>query len=262
MNWIQDHWALLLPLALGAVGIWLMMPGSRSIRPLGGLAGLGALILGFQLAAGGRDVTSILTTVFSAGCLVSAVLMITSRNPVYAALWFAVVTLSVCGLFMMQSAPFLAAASIIVYAGAIIVTFLFVIMLAQQSGHSVYDQTSRQPFFASVAAFTLLGLLLFTLQSASENQLKLVVASNSKQTQPEAAVQVQAMQVPSRSVAQKPSPHQQSRPIEGESIGQLRGLGRSLFTDFLFAVEIGGTLLLIASIGAISLAPRRAQGTL
>ena len=72
--------------------------------------------------------------------------MITSRNPVYAALWFALATLSTCGLFLLQSAPFLAAATIIVYAGAIIVTFLFVIMLAQQAGATVYDQRSRQPF--------------------------------------------------------------------------------------------------------------------
>ena len=83
--------------------------------------------------------------------------MITNRNPVYAALWFALVTLSTCGLFLLQSAPFLAAATIIVYAGAIVVTFLFVIMLAQQSGATVYDQRSRQPLLATVAAFVLLG---------------------------------------------------------------------------------------------------------
>ena len=45
----------------------------------------------------------------------------------------------------MQFAPFLAAATVIVYAGAIVVTFVFVIMLAQQSGATVYDQRSRQP---------------------------------------------------------------------------------------------------------------------
>ena len=58
-------------------------------------------------------------------------LTITSRNPIYSALWFASVVLATAGLFLLAGAPFLAAGTIIVYAGAIIVTFLFVIMLAQ-----------------------------------------------------------------------------------------------------------------------------------
>ena len=63
-------------------------------------------------------------------------------------------------------------------------------------------------------------------------------------------------------VAKPNSYHTSSRPTEKEQVGELRGLGRALFSDFLFSVEIAGTLLLIASIGAIALAPRRAQGTL
>jgi NADH-quinone oxidoreductase subunit J len=42
----------------------------------------------------------------------------------------------------------------------------------------------------------------------------------------------------------------------------MHGLGRSLFGDYLFAVELAGTLLLVASIGAVAIAPRRSQGTL
>jgi NADH-quinone oxidoreductase subunit J len=53
-----------------------------------------------------------------------------------------------------------------------------------------------------------------------------------------------------------------SRPVEGQSLGTMRGLGRSLFGDYLFAVELAGTLLLVATIGAIAIAPRRARGTL
>ena len=150
-----------------------MMPGKRAIRPLGGLAALGALALGFQLVAGDHDISGAMYVVISTFCLISAVLMITSKNPVYGALWFALVTLCVCGLFLLQSAPFLAAASIIVYAGAIIVTFLFVMMLAQQSGANSYDQASRQPFIASVIAFTLLGMLLITFQTWGEQHARL-----------------------------------------------------------------------------------------
>ena len=98
------------------------------------------------------------------GRCVCAVLMITSRKPVYAALWFALVTFSTCGLFLLQSAPFLAAATIIVYAGAIIVTFLFVMMLAQQAGATAYDQRARQPLLATIVAFVLLGALLYTIK--------------------------------------------------------------------------------------------------
>ena len=45
-------------------------------------------------------------------------------------------------------------------------------------------------------------------------------------------------------------------------LGTLQGVGRSLFGDYLFAVELAGTVLLIATIGTIALAPRRSQGTL
>ena len=71
--------------------------------------------------------------------------------------------LSTCGLFLLQAAPFLMAATTIVYAGAIVVTFLFVIMLAQQGGLSDADQRSREPLLASIAGFVLLGALLYIL---------------------------------------------------------------------------------------------------
>ncbi len=253
MSWIQQNWPLLLPLVLGACGVWLLMPGKRAIRPLGGLAALGALALGFQLVAGDKDISGAMYVVISTFCLIAAVLMITSKNPVYGALWFALVTLCVCGLFLLQSAPFLAAASIIVYAGAIIVTFLFVMMLAQQSGKSDYDQASRQPFLASVVAFTLLGLMLITFQSWGQQQAALKDSTAARSE----AIALAHATAPAAAPA-----HAMSQPTGKEQIGELRGLGRALFSDFLFSVEIAGTLLLIASIGAIALAPRRAQGTL
>jgi NADH:ubiquinone oxidoreductase subunit 6 (subunit J) len=73
------------------------------------------------------------------------------------------VVLSSCGLFLLNGAPFLTAATIVVYAGAIVVTFLFVIMLAQQSGVDNADLRSREPFLATVAGFVLLASLLGVL---------------------------------------------------------------------------------------------------
>jgi NADH:ubiquinone oxidoreductase subunit 6 (subunit J) len=97
---------------------------------------------------------------FATVAIIGGVLLVTQSNPVYAALSFALVVVSTCGLFLLNGAPFLSAATIIVYAGAIIVTFLFVIMLAQQSGVDDADLRSREPFLASVAGFVLLGSLL------------------------------------------------------------------------------------------------------
>jgi NADH-quinone oxidoreductase subunit J len=165
--------------------------------------------------------------------------MITNRNPVYSALWFALATLAVCGLFLMQSAPFLAAATVIVYAGAIVVTFVFVIMLAQQSGATVYDQRSRQPFLATVVGVLLLGALMAMLKTTSAADLHLA-----DEQPPVATANVL------------------SHPVKGEQLGSMVGLGRSIFGDYLFAVELAGTLLLVATIGAIAIAPRRRGGAL
>jgi len=50
--------------------------------------------------------------------------------------------------------------------------------------------------------------------------------------------------------------------FQAEEAGRLRGLGRSLFTDYLVAVELAGTLLLVAGVGAVAIAPRRSTGKL
>jgi NADH-quinone oxidoreductase subunit J len=228
-------------LALAGIGVWWLMPRASSRSVIGGLvlALAGCGLCGATLhAVAGPLTESILFWVFSLVALASGILMITNKNPVYAALWFALATLSTCGLFLLQSAPFLAAATIIVYAGAIVVTFVFVMMLAQQSGTTIYDQRSRQPFLATLAALLLLGALLSTLRAASA-----VPASATNQ---QAAVTTNIL----------------SRPEADQPIGTLHGLGRSLFGDYLFAVELAGTLLLVAAIGAIAMAPRRSEGRL
>ncbi len=244
MNWIVDHLLLVLALTLSAAGVWWLMP-QREARPktVGLLLVLsGSVVLGGALHSPSGPLTEeVLFWTFGGGAVLCAILMITSRNPVYGALWFALVTLCTCGLFLLQSAPFLAAATVIVYAGAIVVTFLFVIMLAQQSGATVYDQRSRQPLAATAAAFVLLGALLVTLQWWGAEQRG-------------AGAETLAVTSPASNVL--------SRPDADAPLGTMHGLGRSLFGDYLFAVELAGTLLLVASIGAVAIAPRRSQGTL
>jgi NADH-quinone oxidoreductase subunit J len=243
MDWIRENWFLVVSLSLTGLGVWWLMPSSWPRSRAGGvlLALVGSGLLASLLhVATGPLAESILFWIFASAALACAVLMITSRNPVYAALWFALVTFSTCGLFLLQQAPFLAAATIIVYAGAIIVTFLFVMMLAQQAGATIYDQRSRQPLAATVVAFILLGALLYSLQMWDVHR---------------AVVQAKEARVAITT-------NKLSRPTTDEKIGTMHGLGRSLFGDYLFAVELAGTLLLVASIGAIAMAPRRAEGTL
>lgn len=251
-DWFE-HSGLLVPLVLGWLAVWLLMPQDKH-RPriLGGLVAIGAL-LSLQytlLPPAGDAVRNVLFYLFAFLAVAGGTLMITDRSPVYAALWFAVVTLAVCGLFLLNAAPFLAAATIIVYAGAIIVTFLFVIMLAQQTDGGNYDHKPYQPGFASFFSFILLGALLFTLQEWG--------GIDRKNPNPD-ALPGQFTAVPAAVAANPFSRPPKDNPTE---IGSLRVLGRSLFSDYLYAVELAGTVLLIATIGAIAIAPRRSQGTL
>jgi NADH:ubiquinone oxidoreductase subunit 6 (subunit J) len=156
-----------LPLLAGAGAVYLLLPRPRPYPTLwGALLAAVALVLGGVLLIRTRTLAPepLLFYAFSAFAVISGGLLVTQHNPARAALSFALVVLSVCGLFLLLAAPFLMAASIIIYAGAIIVTFLFVIMLAQQSGLGDADARSREPLLASVTGFVLLGALLYVLR--------------------------------------------------------------------------------------------------
>jgi NADH-quinone oxidoreductase subunit J len=241
LDWITGNWQEIAALALIACGVYWMMPRTVRLPKLVGLilAIIGADWLVYQLNASAPGAPRYLFAVFATIAILSAILMVTNRNPVYSALWFAVATLGVCGLFLLQSAPFLAAATVIVYAGAIVVTFVFVIMLAQQSGATVYDQRSRQPFFATIFAVLLLGALLAMLKTTSAAD---VHAGDGRP----AVVAANVL----------------SQQVNGQEYGTMLGLGRSLFGDYLFAIELAGMLLLVATIGAVAIAPRRRGGVL
>ncbi len=162
-------WPLWLPLLAGGLAIFWLLPRPRQYPwTWGAIAGLLALALGgiHLIRAGllGNHVEAGLFYAFSAIAIGSGALLVTQRNPARAALSFALVVLSTCGLFLLLAAPFLMAATIIVYAGAIVVTFLFVLMLAQQEGLSNADARSREPLLATVTGFVLLGALLYVLQ--------------------------------------------------------------------------------------------------
>jgi NADH-quinone oxidoreductase subunit J len=264
MDWVSNHGLELLALTLLGVGVWWLMPRAerwpRIVGYLLALAGTGLGLWRLHLSSE-TAVETVLFSLFAAAAVFCAILMVTNRNPVYSALWFAMVTLNVCGLFLLQFAPFLAAATVIVYAGAIVVTFVFVIMLAQQSGATVYDQRSRQPAIGTIAAFAVLAIILGALVQTAEEQVA-GRADSLIQGVRDDGVAIGAIPRSDTNGTQVMSANPLSRSASEKSQWKMRALGRSLFGDYLFAVELAGTLLLVATIGAIAIAPRRARGTL
>lgn len=221
-------------LVLGLAAVYLLLPRPRPYPPLWGAAAAAAAILVAGYALIHRAPTrgeTVLFYGFAGIAILSGGLLITQQNPVRAALSFALVVLSTCGLFLLQAAPFLMAATIIVYAGAIIVTFLFVIMLAQQSGLSDADFRSREPLLSCIAGFVLLGALLYVLQMSGDLKAGGPVAA---------------------------APHDPGglARLPAENVAYL---GRILFTEYLLAVELAGTLLLVAAIGTIAITARRTR---
>ncbi len=331
---MSDYRLLAVPVLLGLVGVYLLLPQARGSRPRWGalLAAVGLITGGWLLIRyEAAWPETVLFYAFAAVAIVSGALLVTQANPVYAALSFALVVLSTCGLFLLQGAPFLMAATVVVYAGAIVVTFLFVIMLAQQEGPSDADQRSREPLFASVAGFVLVAALLYALDRTCDMRAlddlvgrAAAAADADASPDPDAALgnadaflgqfqkvaqaargspdRIQLIELAQdtrlnwtgwakeknvaamrealdrlaetgarvRDAAGMPQPHEPTRErLSAFSVPQ-RGLvgpnenvaplGRSLFTDYLLAVELAGTLLLVATVGAIAIAGRRKEG--
>jgi NADH:ubiquinone oxidoreductase subunit 6 (subunit J) len=160
--------------ALGALAFyWLLpRPKGRSVA-VGTFAAIAAavVLVSWMLRQFGdpaKDtVGQILFWLFSAGAVGFAAVFVTQRNPARGAIAFAFVIVSVCGLFLLLAAPFLMAATIVIYAGAIIVTFLFVLMLSQTGTITDENDRSREPLLGSLAGFAFLGLVLFAMHQGS-----------------------------------------------------------------------------------------------
>ena len=157
-------------LVLGAIGVWYAMPrASRAPRELGAIiaaAGVGLVLLGLLLSTAREALPNVFFYAFAAISLGSALRVITHPRPVYAALFFVLTVVSGAGLFVLLSAEFLAFALVIIYAGAILITYLFVIMLATQAPTEadldkapVSDTVSRAPTGAVFAGFLLLATM-------------------------------------------------------------------------------------------------------
>ena len=169
---------LYLACALGAVGVWIAAPRKRVNPQIIGLV-VGAMGLGLALV--GLGVTSpdplpnLYFYLFAAIGLGSALRVITHPRPVYAALFFILTILASCGMYLLLSATFMAFALVIIYAGAILITYLFVIMLATQAPREDevdalddYDTTAREPALAACVGFLLVAALGTMLMRGAE----------------------------------------------------------------------------------------------
>jgi NADH-quinone oxidoreductase subunit J len=157
-----------------------------------------------------------------AACLAGAIGVVASRNPVHAALSLVATLFGIAVLFVAQEANFLAAVQVIVYAGAIVVLFLFVIMLLgvdRADNLRVEPLGGGQRVTAAVVAAGVLGLVLTTLASTGWEATGVV------------------------------------REVD-EAVPDINQLGEALFTRYLYAFEITSILLVIAVVGAVLLARR------
>jgi len=226
------HW-LYIVFALGAVGLYLLLPRRKSQGNRVGLA-LGALAVAALLvvpalrigAPGGHNGYFCL---FSAIALLASARVVTHTKPVYSALYFVLAVIAVACLLVLLEAEFLAVALIIIYAGAILVTYLFVIMLAQQSGAPIYDRTAREPLLAVAAGFALMAGI--SSQAAEQHA--------SSRATPVVATAVGSVATP------------------GIPTGNTATLGTVLMTRYVVATELAAVLLLISMVGAIALSKKQ-----
>ncbi len=214
-------WTSIVLFTFGCVSCQYAAPGRRA------LTWFGAILI---IAAGGIVTTRIpmdlfhgMLAVFCGLAIAGGVGFISLREPVHAALGFTVSVLSACGILLLQGAPFLAAASVIVYAGATIIVFLFVLMFSPHSLQSIGSKGLKSPIATTASMAALIAILAIGI---------IVVQPDSA---PEAI-------------------NASSRVLESEGEGKVVGLGRSMFTDYLWTVELAGALLMAATIGAVALA--------
>ena len=171
-------------LTLGGVGLYLAMPGGRLTRgrdiranlgraALIVLAGAGAALVALVAPLAGEYGHRVWFALLALIGLLGGLRVITHRKPVYSALYFILVIIAVAGMLILMQAEFLAFALVIIYAGAILVTYVFVIMLAP------YDQKAREPFVGVVTGFIMLAALTIRL-TGGDGQALLTAAGDSE----------------------------------------------------------------------------------
>jgi NADH-quinone oxidoreductase subunit J len=255
---------------VAGVGTVMLLPSRREspIRKLGGVVILAAALIFAALLvrfaarseAGGMGVYF---WVFAAIALAGALRVVTHARPVYSALYFILTVFATAGLFILLWAEFMAVALVLIYAGAILVTYVFVIMLATSSAEpgtgaaddaetagndatraapgsalgamAEHDAVSREPLVASAIGFTLMGILLFVIFDRANETIR------------------PAHRVPGTDGIIEEGLLAQA----GPRVGETQRLGVYLFQNHMVNLELAGLLLTVSMVGAIVIARRQ-----
>ena len=158
-------------------------------------------------------ITQILFWLLSVVALFGALMVITSKNPVYSVLWLIVTFFAISGHYLLLNAQFLAIVNIIVYAGAIMVLFLFVIMMINLNKETEPTRNWWIKLAGAVAGSCLLLVIVAALRNTELN-------------------------------------NQSAQVVTGD-IGLIKNLGHELFTTYVVPFEISSILFLSAMVGAV-----------
>jgi NADH-quinone oxidoreductase subunit J len=167
------------------------------------------------------DFETILLITFSVAAIFSAIMMITRRNPVTSAIYLIMNFFMVSGIYLLLKSQFIAIIQILVYMGAIMVLFLFVIMLL-----NLKDERKLSESFT----YTKITAVLFSIALLGIMSMTFIFGFEKKYTELNS---------------------------NAENIGKAEFLGRELFTTYSFPVIITGILLTAAVIGAVVLAKKK-----
>ena len=282
-------------LATGAAALSLLLillPGRATLRWTAAAIGLGALAYLLMLAGslpGGESGDALareaVFIVFAAISIASAVQMISQQRPIYAALFFVLVVLSTCGLLLLLEAFFIAFAVVIVYAGAILITYMFVLMLAHQASDAehvsetpAYDRHPREPLTAVIVAtlFVLSGVMV--IFTSLDDMLPAATGHDRLEASADLLNNLKLRQSRILDAAGHGSLEEDQRTmfVSGDEVvfradghdvivaesdlpGSTRHVGWDLVARFPASLEVAGVVLLLAMFGAVVLARRQIE---
>lgn len=249
-------------LAAGAAGLYLCLPserpGGRRLKSAGAIlaaAAVAGIAFYWTRWIDPAFQGETFFVAFAVLALIAAVCVVTHPRPVYSALFFVLVVLSVTGLAILALAEFLAAALVIIYGGAILVTYIFVIMLAQQSGAAGYDLRAREPLAAVVLGFAFAAAATQALVARDP------LAAQATRPHPYFMHAI-SEERPVVRTAVDGAPLPGSVPVGADQISaasNVRQVGLVLFTNYVIAVQVAGVLLLVAMVGGIAIARKRIE---
>jgi NADH-quinone oxidoreductase subunit J len=171
------------------------------------------------------DIKSALFYVFSAVLLFAAFRVITARNPVHAALYLVLAFFQASGVWMLLKAEFLSITLVLVYVGAVMVLFLFVVMMLD-----INLDTIRQGFWKNFPLAATLGAVVAL-------ELAAVLLGGFRVSEPPVAAQAVG--------------------VAAAQVSNTKDLGIALYTQYLYPVEIAAVILLVAIVAAIALTLRQ-----